>query len=64
MENETVFRSDTGTDACNGSSYPNRILYFGKLGEDKNGIVYDGDTNILSPVFEQQFKKLNFDYER
>lgn len=33
--------------------------YFGKLGEDKNGIVYDGDTNILLQVFEQQFKKLN-----
>ena len=33
--------------------------YFGKLSEDKNGIVYDGDTNILLSVFEQQFKKLN-----
>ena len=33
--------------------------YFGKLSEDKNGIVYDGDTNILLPVFEQQFKRLN-----
>lgn len=30
--------------------------YFGKLSEDKNGIVYDGDTNILLSVFEQQFK--------
>ena len=37
--------------------------YFGKLGEDRNGTVYDGDTNILLPVFERQFKKLNFDYE-
>ena len=26
--------------------------YFGKLSEDKNGTVYDGDTNILLPVFE------------
>ena len=33
--------------------------YFGKLGEDRNGTVYDGDTNILLPVFERQFKKLN-----
>lgn len=33
--------------------------YFGKLSEDKNGTVYDGDTNILLQVFEQQFKHLN-----
>ena len=33
--------------------------YFGKLSEDKKGTVYDGDTNILLQVFEQQFKKLN-----
>ena len=33
--------------------------YFGKLSEDMKGTVYDGDTNILLPVFEQQFKKLN-----
>lgn len=33
--------------------------YFGKLSEDKNGTVYDGDTNILLSIFEQQFKKLN-----
>lgn len=33
--------------------------YFGKLSEDKNGTVYDGDTNILLPIFEQQFKRLN-----
>ena len=25
--------------------------YFGKLNEDKNGIVYDGDTNILFANF-------------
>lgn len=37
--------------------------YFGKLSEDKNGTVYDGDTNILLSVFEQQFKKLNPRYE-
>ena len=37
--------------------------YFGKLSEDKNGTVYDGDTNILLPVFEQQFKKLNPGHE-
>lgn len=37
--------------------------YYGKLSEDKNGTVYDGDTNILLPVFEQQFKKLNPDHE-
>ena len=37
--------------------------YFGKLSEDKNGTVYDGDTNILLSVFEQQFKKLNPGHE-
>ena len=37
--------------------------YFGKLSEDKNGTVYDGDTNILLPIFEQQFKKLNPGHE-
>lgn len=33
--------------------------YFGKLSEDQNGTVYDGDTNILLEVFEHQFKRLN-----
>lgn len=37
--------------------------YFGKLSEDKNGIVYDGDTNILLQVFERQFKNLNPGHE-
>lgn len=37
--------------------------YFGKLSEDKNGIIYDGDTNILLPIFEQQFKRLNPEHE-
>ena len=37
--------------------------YFGKLSEDKNGTVYDGDTNILLQVFEQRFKKLNPGHE-
>ncbi len=37
--------------------------YLGKLSEDKNGIVYDGDTNILLPIFEQQFKNLNPGHE-
>ena len=37
--------------------------YFGKLSEDKNGTVYDGDTNILLPIFEQQFKILNPGHE-
>lgn len=37
--------------------------YFGKLSEDKNSTVYDGDTNILLPIFEQQFKKLNLEHE-
>lgn len=37
--------------------------YFGKLNEDKNGTVYDGDTNILLPIFEQQFKRLNPEHE-
>ena len=33
------------------------------MSEDKNGTVYDGDTNVLSSVFEQQFKKLNLEHE-
>ena len=37
--------------------------YFGKLSEDKNSTVYDGDTNILLQVFEQQFKRLNPEHE-
>ena len=37
--------------------------YFGKLSEDKNGTVYDGDTNILLQIFEQQFKNLNPGHE-
>lgn len=37
--------------------------YFGKLHEDMSGTVYDGDTNILLQVFEEQFKKLNPGYE-
>ena len=37
--------------------------YFGKLNEDMNGTIYDGDTNILLQVFEEQFKKLNPGHE-
>ena len=37
--------------------------YFGKIYEDMSGTVYDGDTNILLPVFEEQFKKLNPSHE-
>ena len=37
--------------------------YFGKLSEDKNDTVYDGDTNILLQVFERQFKNLNPGHE-
>ncbi len=37
--------------------------YFGKLSGDKNGTVYDGDTNILLPIFEPQFKRLNPGHE-
>lgn len=33
--------------------------YFGKMLEEMNGTIYDGDTNILLQVFERQFKKLN-----
>ena len=29
--------------------------YFGKLSEDKNGTVYDGDTNILLDVYKRQY---------
>ena len=37
--------------------------YFGKLSEEMNGTVYDGDTNILLQVFEEQFKRLNPEHE-
>lgn len=37
--------------------------YLGKLSEDKRSSIYDGDTNILLPIFEQQFKKLNPEHE-
>ena len=43
--------------------YKRQYTYFGKLSEDKNGTVYDGDTNILLPIFEQQFKRLNPEHE-
>lgn len=33
--------------------------YYGKLTENQKGTIYDGNTNILLPVFEQQFKNLN-----
>lgn len=29
--------------------------YFGKISEEKKGVVYDGDTNILIQVFKSQF---------
>ena len=37
--------------------------YFGKLSEEMNGTVYDGDTNILLQVFKTQFKRLNPGHE-
>ncbi len=37
--------------------------YFGKLSEELSGTIYDGDTNILLQVFEQQFKRLNPGHE-
>ena len=37
--------------------------YYGKIHEDMKGVVYDGDTNILLQVFEQQFKSLNPGHE-
>lgn len=37
--------------------------YFGKLFEEMNGTIYDGDTNILLSVFKQQFNKLNPGHE-
>ena len=37
--------------------------YFGKITEEMNDTVYDGDTNILLQVFEDQFKKLNPEHE-
>lgn len=37
--------------------------YFGKIYEEMAGSVYDGDTNILLDIFENQFKKLNPGHE-
>ena len=37
--------------------------YFGKISEQEKGNVYDGDTNILIPIFRQQFEKLNPEYK-
>ena len=37
--------------------------YFRKINESQMGTVYDGDTNILLQVFEQQFKALNPGHE-
>lgn len=37
--------------------------YFGKITESMAGTVYDPDTNILRPIFIEQFKKLNPDRE-
>lgn len=37
--------------------------YFGKIHEDQEGKVYDGDTNILLEVFKKKFEELNPDYE-
>lgn len=33
--------------------------YYGKITEDMQNDVYDPDTNILLPVFKEQFSKLN-----
>lgn len=33
--------------------------YFGKISEETVGVTYDNDTNILLPVFREQFAKLN-----
>ena len=37
--------------------------YFGKIHEDQEGKVYDGDTNILLEIFKKKFEELNPDYE-
>lgn len=37
--------------------------YFGKIHESGGGTIFDGDTNILLTVFEEQFKKLNKGHE-
>ena len=36
--------------------------YWGKLSEDKKGIDYDSDTNILLPIFEQHRPNLHFSH--
>lgn len=33
--------------------------YWGKVSKEDEGIIYDGETNILLNVFKMQFKKLN-----
>ena len=37
--------------------------YFGKIHEATEGIVYDGDTNILLEVFKKKFEELNPGHE-
>lgn len=37
--------------------------YFGKIHEEECGTVYDGDTNILLPVFKKKFCELNPGHE-
>ena len=37
--------------------------YFGKIHESDAGTIFDGDTNIILTVFEEQFKKLNKGHE-
>lgn len=37
--------------------------YYGKMREEMSGTEYDGDTNILLRVFEEQFRKLNPEHE-
>ena len=37
--------------------------YFGKITEDMAGTVFDPDTNILTEIFVEQFKRLNPSHE-
>lgn len=37
--------------------------FVGKIKEDQKGSFFDGDTNILIPIFKEQFEKLNPEYK-
>jgi len=60
MQNTTLFNEATRVQMP-ALVHLNRLGYdfVGKINEEQSGTFYDPDTNILIPIFEQQFKRLN-----